>query len=206
MTDLGPIRRTPKSGSELFHDGDRVLDFDVLSFWQWSASDMVSNVLRGVLAEYLVARAIGAAAGVREEWAAYDLRDARGFTIEVKSAAYIQSWHQNRLSAITFNCRETGGWNSETGGQADVKRRQAQVYVFALLAHTEQATLDPLDVAQWEFYVLPTKVLDARVQSQHSITLKSLRTLHAHPPIAYGDLSRAIGDAGAADTLAIDGK
>jgi hypothetical protein len=31
-----------------------------------------------------------------------------------------------------------------------------------------------LNVKQWEFYVLPTSVLDQRTRSQHSITLKTL--------------------------------
>jgi hypothetical protein len=57
MPGLGriqPMRLDPK---QLFRDADRLLDFDVLSFWQWSWSDLVSNATRGVLAEYLVARA-----------------------------------------------------------------------------------------------------------------------------------------------------
>jgi len=51
------------------------------------------------------------------------------------------------------------------------------VYVFALLAHKEKKTIDPLDLKQWEFFVLPTEVLNQRQRSQHSITLKSLETL-----------------------------
>ena len=47
-----------------------------------------------------------------------------------------------------------------------MKRRQAEVYVFALLAHQHGATLDPLDVAQWEFFVVPTVTLDRRERSQ----------------------------------------
>jgi hypothetical protein len=68
------------------------------------------------------------------------------------------------------------------------------VYVFALLAHQHQATLDPLDVAQWEFYVVPTATRDRRERSQHSITLKSLRALHG-APVDYAGLRGAIGDA-----------
>ena len=55
-------------------------------------------------------------------------------------------------------------------GFADVVRRHAQVYVFALLAHTGKATVNPLDLDQSAFYVLPTAVLDGRTRSQHSIT------------------------------------
>lgn len=194
---MGELRRIPqvrRTGNEPFCDGGCPLGFDLLSFWQWSASDVVSNATRGVLAEYLVAHAIGAAGGVRDEWAACDLLDPRDMPIEVKSAAYIQSWHQERFSTITFNCSKTLAWDPETNRQDTVKCRQAKVYVFALLAHKDQATLNPLDVSQWEFYVVPTVVLDRRERSQHSITLKSLRDLHGEP-VGYADLKRAIGKA-----------
>lgn len=76
-------------------------------------------------------------------------------------------------------------------------RRQADVYVFAVLAHKKQATLDPLDVSQWKFYVVPTVELDNRTRSQHSITLNSLRALSGKP-VTYNDLPHAVQDA--ADT------
>jgi len=51
------------------------------------------------------------------------------------------------------------------------------VYVFALLHHAERATVDPLNVAQWEFYVLPTRMLDDHFPSQKSIRLSRLLSL-----------------------------
>lgn len=195
MADYGRIRPERRSGHEHFCDGVGELGFDLLSFWQWSSSDVVSNATRGILAEYLVAQALGAAAGVRDEWAAYDLLLPDETTVEVKSAAYVQSWHQDRLSTITFGCRKTLAWDPETNQMAEVKCRQAEVYVFALLAHKDQATLDPLDVAQWEFYVIPTAWLDRRTRSQHSITLSSLRSLHERPPLNFSDLAEAVAEA-----------
>jgi hypothetical protein len=65
------------------------------------------------------------------------------------------------------------------------------VYVFALLAHQNQATLDPLNLVQWEFYVVPTAVLDARERSQHSITLPSLKALHGEP-VGFQGLRQAV--------------
>lgn len=61
--DLGPITSTRREGSEPFRDGDKVLHFDLLAFWQWGVSDIVNNVTRGILAEFLVAKAVGAADG-----------------------------------------------------------------------------------------------------------------------------------------------
>ncbi len=205
MSKFGRIPSERRHGNEVFHNGGRQLGFDLLSFWQWSASDVVSNVIRGVLAEYLIARAIGAADGIRDQWAAYDLLDPRGISIEVKSAAYIQSWHQDRPSIISFNCPKTLGWDPDTNQQSITRQRQAKVYVFALLAHQDQMTLDPLDVSQWEFYVVPTATLDGRERSQHSITLKSLRDLHGEP-VVYADLRRTIGEAAAVHDAMVAGE
>jgi hypothetical protein len=97
--------------------------------------------------------------------------------IEVKSAAYLQSWYQKRPSRITFSTRRTLAWDPDTGEFGTVAQRHAQVYVFALLAHTDKPTVNPLELDQWRFYVLPTAVLDARTRSQDSITLKTLQEL-----------------------------
>ena len=100
---LGLLTVSRKTGLERFHAGGQPLSFDLLSFWQWMASDLVSNATRGRVAEYLVARSLGLAEeDVRDEWAAFDLRTTSGFRVEVKSAAYLQSWHQSNLSRITF--------------------------------------------------------------------------------------------------------
>ena len=195
MTELGPIKTRKRSRKEGFLDAGIPLGFDILDFWQWSMSDIVSNATRGILAEFIVAQAIEVARkSVREEWAAYDLESISGIKIEVKSAAYLQSWQQKEFSKISFRTPKTLGWSKETNLQSKEARRQADVYVFALLAHKEQLTLNPLDVSQWEFYVLPTSVLDNRKRSQHSITLPSLRKLAL--PIKYYKLNEAIESAG----------
>lgn len=153
-----------------------------LEFWQWSASDLVSNATRGVLAEYIVALALGGPMEpVRREWDAYDLKLADGTKVEVKSAAYVQSWKQARQSTIVFQVGKRRWWDAETGMSSDEPSRHADVYVFALLKHQERDTLDPLNIAQWEFYVLPTRTLNERKRSQHSITLPSLRELSGGP-------------------------
>jgi hypothetical protein len=124
--------------------------------------------------------------------------------VEVKSAAFIQSWHQERLSQISFPVPKTRGWDRDTNRQDDDPRRKADVYVFALLAHTDQATLDPIDVSQWEFYVLPTRVLDERQRSQHSITLPSLRKL-AGKAVEFAGLGDAVAQAAEAQRGASGG-
>lgn len=186
-----------KTGRERFHANGSHLGFDLLSFWQWSTSDLVSNATRGRLAEYIVARALGLGGeGVRDEWAAYDLELADGTRVEVKSAAYLQSWFQSGYSRIMFLTPKTRGWDPQTNVFESEPRRQADVYVFALLAHRDKATVDPLNVTQWQFYVVPTAALDTRTRSQHSITLPSLHALTGGP-VGYGGLRDAVRAAAA---------
>jgi hypothetical protein len=119
-----------------------------------------------------------------------------GTKVEVKSAAYVQSWRQRALSAVKFVVPKTLAWDADSNVQAQEARRQADVYVFALLAHVDKATIDSLDIGQWRFYVLPTATLDARGRSQHSITLTSLEAL-AGPPVDYWGLGHAVERAAA---------
>ena len=72
-------------------------------------------------------------------------------------------------------------------------RRQADLYVFALLAHQDKATLDPMDVGQWVFFLLPTAVLNARLPLQKQLGLAGLRSLCPFER-AFGQLREAIDD------------
>jgi hypothetical protein len=193
LESLPKIRRT---GDERLHRDGQDLGTNLLDFWQWSASDLVSNATRGILAEYFVALALGIPTdGVREEWASFDLQTPTGIKVEVKSAAYVQSWRQTRLSRIQFVTPMTRAWSSVTNVQSTELKRQADVYVFALLAHQDKPTIDPLNVNQWQFYVLPTSALNARTRSQHSITLKSVCALCEVVP--FEQLAAAIESAAA---------
>ena len=190
--DLGHIPVRKQLGSEMFTDGGADLGFDLLGFWQWSDSDLVANTARGILAEYLVARALGVdVSGVRDGWAAYDLATPSGVKVEVKSAAYLQSWHQTKPSSISFSVPKTRAWDVATGLYEDVARRQADVYVFAILAHREKATLNPMDVSQWEFHVVATSLLNDRVGSHGFLALRTLTRL-SRGPRSYGELPKAV--------------
>jgi hypothetical protein len=199
-TILGRLRAPRRTGDEPFHSTGKPLGFSLLEFWRWNVSDLVSNATRGRLAEFLVAKALGGPeTAVRDEWAAFDLETSDGIRIEVKSAAYLQSWNQRELSRISFGVRRTRAWDPDTNRQSNTLARQAHVYVFALLAHQDKSTLDPLNVDQWSFYVLPTRTLDAGTRSQHSITLKSLQKLSGAVPFAR--LRTAIHEAAARNDI-----
>ena len=65
------------------------------------------------------------------------------------------------------------------------------MYVFCLLKHKCQETIDPLDIEQWEFYVVRRSQLDGSDWKENKrIGLKSLTCLTEAIP--YVDLKREV--------------
>lgn len=175
---LKAIETVKKTGEEPFYSKDGNISLNVLSFWQWSSSELLGNALRGVLAEFIVASTIDTLDKPREEWDAFDLITKSGLKIEIKSSAYLQSWHQNELSKIIFGIQPTVEWEAKTNQRAKESKRQSDIYIFCVLHHKEKRTVDPLNLSQWTFYILETKVLNEKKPKQKSITLSSLLKLN----------------------------
>ena len=184
MENLKTISTIPKNGNEELSFNEINIGFSLLDFWKWSVSDLMSNATRGRLAEFIVGTSVGLnPENLRDEWDAYDITSDNGIKIEVKSASYIQSWSQREFSKISFSIKKAKFWDADNGMSRGEAKRHAEVYVFCLLKHKNQETIDPLKLEQWEFYVLPTYKLDNYERSQFSITINSLRKLTE--PIEY---------------------
>ncbi|MFZ6037702.1 MAG: hypothetical protein ACOYU1_05605 [Bacteroidota bacterium] len=191
MNELKRRKASLKNGNECLTDNGLNTNYNLLDFWRWSVSDLLSNATRGRFAEFIVGTAIGInSENLRDEWDAYDLITDDGIKIEVKSAAYIQSWDQKRFSTISFSIKPTKYWDAETNIYRDEPKRHADVYVFCLLKHKDKNTIDPLKMEQWDFYVLPTYRLDNYQRSQSSITINSLEKLTN--PKKYSELKDEI--------------
>jgi hypothetical protein len=157
---LEKVSITLKTGNEQLSVSGKTL----LDFWRWNGSDLASNATRGRLAEFIVASALNIdLSEPRDEWSAWDLTSPEGIRIEVKSAAYLQSWAQKNLSRIIFSIRPSRFWDGISSSMAEEPQRSADVYVFCLLKHQVKETLNPLDLGQWEFYVLSTVELNKAV-------------------------------------------
>ena len=186
---LTPARLT---GAEAVHCSGQKLPLTVLDFWQWSVSDLLSNLTRGRLAEFLVAHALGidVRAGVRNEWDAFDLTTPSGVKVEVKSSAYLQSWHQRRLSTVGWRLGPTRGWEASTNVFSPDAQWQADVYVLALFEQQEKAGVDPLDVTRWRFFVVPVRLLRERAHKQF-LALRAVKAL-VGSGIGYDSIARAV--------------
>lgn len=189
--NLGAIPTIRKTGAEPFVLAGRPVDANLLGFWQWCASELVGNALRGVLAEYIVATAVGASGGVRNQWDAYDIETADGIKVEVKSAAFLQSWWQAKLSSIQFSVGPAYGWDSESNSRSTSKNRPADVYVFCVLAHQDKRTVNPVNLDQWVFYCINTAAIDKKLAAQKTLSLSSLRRL-GPVEVGYAGLAQAI--------------
>ncbi|HNN16516.1 MAG TPA: hypothetical protein PKJ29_07275 [Giesbergeria sp.] len=194
QSHLGAMKVKPLAGTEVFHRQGVALEHNVADFWRWAYSNLAANNLRGHLAEFLVGSDLGVTDRPRVEWADHDLRTKSGFKVEVKSAAYLQTWKQSRCSTISFGVAPTKSFNDTTGKREQKSERGADVYVFCLLAHKDKSTLDPLNMDQWQFFVLATRRMDAALGAQESLSLSRLMKLG---PIqcTYGGISRAIDKA-----------
>jgi hypothetical protein len=191
--NLGRIKTQSKTGQEKLIFNGKELNFSIIDFWRWSTSDILSNTIRGGFAEFIVATALNLDMEVlRDEWSAFDLKTNDGIKVEVKCSAYIQSWYQSRLSTISYSTKPAFYWDSDTNKFTNIKKRHADVYVFCLLYHPDKLTINPLNINQWEFYVLSTQQLNEYERSQHSITLKSLRALTLAVP--YDKLNETVID------------
>jgi hypothetical protein len=191
---LLPLVAKRKTGEERLHRRGVSLQHSLMSFWQWSGSDLVGNTARGRFAEFLVATVLDVdISDVRAEWDAVDLVTRSRTKIEVKSAAYVQTWYQTELTRIVWGVPLTHAWDPATNQLSTEARRHADVYVLALLHHREKLSADPLDVDQWSFFVLPTRTLDARIGDQKTIGLASVKKLCAAVP--YDELRAAVEQA-----------
>ena len=181
-----------KTGQEGIFDGQGKTVATIQEYWQWAYSPLLGNTERGNFAEYLVAVALGIADNTRIEWDKYDLKSPSGITVEVKSSGYLQTWSQKKLSKPIFSIRPTMAWDYETNQYEETSKRQAEVYVFCIHNYKRKDEgLNPLDLNQWEFYVLPTKVLDETMPTQKTINLDRVKSLGAINA-SYGELRDVI--------------
>jgi hypothetical protein len=164
-------------------------DQTALDFWQWGFSNILTNNLRGVFAEFLVGTALGCLDQPRVEWDSFDLV-FEDMKIEVKSSAYIQSWNKQRYSNISFTIGAKKEYDYETNTYSTTAKRSADLYVFCLLKEKDTNEVNPLNTAHWEFYVVSTKELDLHFPHQKTISLASLRRIAK--PYSYDEIKGAV--------------
>lgn len=167
------------------------IEATVAEFWSYAMRDLRSNAVRGVLAEWWVARAVGVTQPM-PSWHEFDVLTPSGVRVEVKAGGYLQSWPQRSLSRIVFGGLRGRVWDRESGRSGE-PTYNADVYVLCVQTAQRHDEYDPLDVGQWAFHVLPRSIVAELGRDSLGLgTVQRLVDL-----VAYADLARAIEDAGA---------
>lgn len=173
-------------GNKKFTDNGTPLNYSLNEFWEWYASDLMHGPLRGAVAEYIIAQALGIdCSSGRNLWAAYDL-EYQGHSIEVKSSAYLQKKEHLHLSKrLTFSI-DTHKHGAET-------KHHAELYIFCLIHCKDEAMCDPMDLSQWTFYILPTVEIEKLLGNKRTMSFRTLVSLN--PTIAsYKSLKQGIDE------------
>ena len=186
----------------LINDGT-YLPYTMLDFWKWAYSNLLQNMQRGTLAEFIVKSALDqndvlVNNTIKTGLEPYDLDGPfiseynRAARIEVKCAAMVQLWdikHPDRVSFSIAPARLpdiTGDFKSDAP-----KQRNSDLYVFSLYTATDRRR-NILDLSWWEFYACSTNYLDEKYPEQKTISLKTLREFCK--PCTFDGLYQKISD------------
>lgn len=180
---------------QLLEPGDRFsgLDAAVVDYWRWAYSDLRDNTVRGVLAEFLVASALGRNDVRRKGWDNFDVLTDAGVRVEVKASGYLQAWAQPAPSKLSFGRVAARTWDENTNQLGETPEVRADVFVFAVHTCRDHATYDALDTSQWEFYVVPAD--EVRSCGYKSVTIGWVS--QRARPVPLDDLAATIAAAGA---------
>lgn len=162
-----------------------------IDFWKWGYSDLVQNINRGILAEYIVAWALNLDNEPRKPWDAFDLKTDDGKRIEVKSTSYLQSWDYGTKPYPKFVIKQRQRW-TESGLEKDGDFN-ADVYI--LCYHKEQGreNLDPMNLNQWDFWIFSKDKIINLLNGRKSISVSQLRN-EGYKPIPIGNIKNKINE------------
>jgi hypothetical protein len=183
------------TGKENFLSHGSPTGLTMQDFWQFQYSNVYD--MQEYIAEFLVAKALGLEKPFnRDGWTLWDI-DYRGRRIEVKETGYYHSWRKDgkvskqRTFGISqaYSVDESGERVKDKNGN-DIKERQNDYYVFCLNIGEDREGSNPLELSHWEFYVVPTKILNEVCGNNQSINLNRVRSLAKR--IVFEDIKIAL--------------
>ena len=113
--------------------------------------------------------------------------------VEVKETSYYHSFNEKgkysnyRSFAIGM---AHGSYDEAKSGNTEYKR-QSDVYIFCLNTGYTAEESYPLNLNNWEFYIVPTRVIDANCGTNKTITLKRIKNM-GFTPKRYDEIKATI--------------
>ena len=170
----------------------------VLDYWRFLYGNLESD--HTSIAEFLVAKALGIEKAQNiQYWTAFDMA-YRSKRIEVKSSSYIHPYNKKVSNQRSFSISTTNNyyWFGRLDRNGNKNARQNDIYVFCLNTNKDIENPDPLNIDHWEFYVVPTYIINARCMhlgntNQKTISLGVVKRLAK--PTKWPNLKNAVDDA-----------
>ena len=164
------------NGDEQFKIGDQSIGLTMLDFWRFKYSNIFN--LQEVIAEFLVAKALGRDVSDNDEyWTLFDIK-YRGKRIEVKETSYYHTWNEGKtVSQQRVFGIEKANSSYENDSIENRYERQCDVYVFCLNNGDTKEESNPLELNNWEFYVVPTEFINEHCGDNKTISLGRVRNL-----------------------------
>ena len=192
-SDLNIIKKLSDkhlSGDEEFSFNGRATNMTMLEFWRWHYSEIFD--LQEKIAEYIVAKALGLnEADNVGSWTLYDI-DYRNTRIEIKETSYVHAWQtdeEEKSKRRSFGITKA---HSEYGNPSSELARQNDIYVFCLNTGMTRAESNPLQLEHWEFYIVPTEVINEECGDGQSVSLSRVRKMT--DAVDYSQIKSVIDD------------
>ncbi len=163
---------TPIDRHTKFRLSGKELNYGAVDFWEWYASNSLDGSMRGSLAEFIIMQALCIRQN-RQSWDAFDL-NYNGYQIEVKSTSLFTSKHGREIRNTVGNQRLTFSIEPKhvhiVGGDWTTRKRNSDLYIFALLSSPDAYLLDA-----WDFHIVKTSTLDQLYPEQKTISLSVMQ-------------------------------
>lgn len=185
-------KQTILTGDEAFSYAGASMNTTVKDFWAWAMSRLMADGPRGDLAEFIVSTALGVDTTIpKKGWGECDIiydrhrRNEKPLRIEVKCSTYLQAWERPSLSKPVFSIAKTASCDigefedgcRYIGRDDSPPQRRSELYIFCLFAATDRAAADPMELDQWAFYIVPTRLINEKLGDQRSISLPGIARL-----------------------------
>lgn len=179
------------TGNEKFTYRNKNLGFTLLDYWKTKFGNIYN--MQDYIAEFIVEKALGMDKSHNSDmWTLYDIF-YRGKRVEVKETGYYHPWNENgKISKVrTFGITKANS-KHENPDEPNRYERQNDVYVFCLNTGNTKEDSNPMDLRNWEFYIVPTKIIDKECMNNKTISLGKVKQLA--DMVDYYDIKKVIDD------------
>lgn len=164
------------TGNEKFIFDDKELDFGILDFWKYKYSNVWN--MQEYIAEFLIEKSLGLEKSHNtDSWTLYDI-NYRNKRIEIKETSYYHLWNENgkiskqRVFGITM-----ANSSYENSLEENKFERQNDLYVFCLNIGKTKDESNPMNIKNWEFYIVPTKIINNVCGNNKTISLGKVKNI-----------------------------